>query len=356
VNNLNNHLLWHFAAAGALLVVAFGAATKDRAWAELAVPLGQAAGSVINPPAVQSSDLQTAFSVCESIGQQESGLYGLKPALRAGQATLKVTSIGGRVLDGSTHTPIPGAMVLLEQPDPANSPVDRVVRNGLTAQNGTFLFCSLPSGRYDVVASAAVISNLGIPTTYSAAVTLKVPIGVTVGDIPLVPEPQPLDRTTPSAPATISGQITSGAAGETPAVADISLAALQPLGEEYPTIVTVPVFRNSVPNVETSATPAGGSCPSGTDCVTYRLFVAASNPAVGVFNTSLPTTYTAPPSSEVEYWVNAQAFVPMSANSRPGSPDCVPASLPAAFDATTELTVTPATDTTQNFNFTGCRQ
>jgi hypothetical protein len=33
-----------------------------------------------------------------------------------------------------------------------------------------------------------------------------------------------------------------------------------------------------------------------------------------------------------------------------------PGKRPAAFDATTQLTVTPATDATQNFNFTGCRQ
>ena len=356
MNTFNNQPLWHFAAAGALLVVALGARTKGPGWAEVAVLPGQAAGDVINPQAVQSADPQTGFSECESMSQQESGLYGLKPALRAREATLKITSIGGRVVDGSTHSPIASAMVLLEQPDPTNSNLDRVVRNVLTAQNGKFLFCSLPSGRYDVVASAAVISNLGVPTTYGAVVTLKVPVGVTVGDIPLAPQPQPLDRTTPSAPATISGQITADAAGEIPAVADISLAALQSLGEEYPTIVTMPVFRNSVPNVETSATSTGGSCPTGTDCVTYRLFVAASNPAVGVFNASPPTTYTVPPSSEVEYWVNAQAFVPMSASSHAGTPDCVPASLPAAFDATTRLTVTPATDTTQNFSFTGCRQ
>jgi hypothetical protein len=356
VNTFHNHLLWHLAAAGALVVVGLVAATKGPGRAEVAVLPGQAGGGVINPQAVESADPPTGFSGCESISQQESGLYGLQPALRAEGTTLKVTSIGGRVVDGSTRTPIASAMVLLEQPDPANSNLDRVVRNLATAQNGTFLFCSLPSGRYDVVASAAVISNLGVPTTYSAVVTLKVPVGVTVGDVPLVPEPQPLDRTTPSAPATISGQITTEAAGEIPAVADISLAALQSLGEEYATIVTVPVFRNSVPNVETTATPANGSCPTGTDCVNYRLFVAASNPAVGVFNASPPTTYAAPPSSDVEYWVNAQAFVPMSASSHAGTPDCVPASLPAAFDATTRLSVTPATDTTQNFNFTGCRQ
>ena len=114
--------------------------------------------------------------------------------------------------------------------------------------------------------SATVISTLGMLTTYSATVTLKVPLGASLGDVPLAPEPPPVDTTNPSSPPTISGQITSGAAGETPAVADVSLAALQPLDDESSAIVAIPVFRNSVPNIETSGTPTSGSCPtrSGT--------------------------------------------------------------------------------------------
>lgn len=197
---------------------------------------------------------------------------------------------------------------------------------------------------------------MGVPTTFNATVSLKVPLGVSLGDIPLAPEPPPVDTTSPSSPPTISGQITSGAAGETPAVADVSLAALQPLGDESAAIVAVPVFRNSVPNIETSGTPTSGSCPTGTDCARYRLFVPASNPTVGIFSASPTTTYVAPVPGEVRYWVNAQAFVPMSATSHSGAPDCIPPSLPAAFEATTQLTVTPSADTTQDFDFTSCRQ
>jgi hypothetical protein len=263
------------------------------------------------------------------------------------------------VVDGSTTppSPIPNAMVLLEQPDPANSNLDRVARAGITGPDGTFLFCPLPSGNYDVVASATAVSTPGVPTTYNATVTLKVPLGTALGDIPLVPESTSVGTTTtPSAPGTISGQITSAAAGAAPTVADISLTALQPLGGGNPLIVTVPVFANSTANVETSGTPSSGTCPTGTDCTSYTLLVPASNPAVGTFSASPPTSYSAPATGSVLYWVNAQAFVPMSATSNPGSPDCGPPSLPATLDSTTQLTVTPGATTTQDFTFAGCQQ
>jgi hypothetical protein len=198
------------------------------------------------------------------------------------------------------------------------------------------------------------MSHLGVPTTFSATVTLKVPLGTSMGDIPLATEPPPADTTAPSTPARIRGQITTAAAGEAPAVADISLAALQRLGEENSAIVTVPVFRNSTPNVETSA--SSGSCPTGTDCVNYRLFVPASNPSVGIFRTSPPTSYAPPVSGALQYWVIAQAFVPMRAGAHLGDPDCVPPSFPAAFDATTQVSAKPGSATTQDFHFTGCRQ
>jgi hypothetical protein len=60
-------------------------------------------------------------------------------------------------------------------------------------------------------------------------------------------------------------------------------------------------------------------------------------------------------SRPVIYWVSAQAFVPMSAGTNPGSPDCNPSSLPSTFDSTTQLTVAPGSTTTQNFAFTGCQ-
>lgn len=322
------------------------------------IPPGQIAGGGINLQAGQSADIQIDFSACDSIIRQGNGQYRLKPTLHAGEVALNTNSISGRVVDGSTTppTPIANAIVLLEQPDPANSNLDRVTRAASTSSDGTFFFCPLPSGDYDVVVSATVVSSLGVTTTYNATVTLKVPLGTALGDIPLVPEPTLAGTTTtPSSPATISGQITTAASGATPTVADISLTALQPLGGGNPLIVTVPVFAGSIFTVETSASPSSGSCPTGTDCENYTLFVPASNPAVGTFSASPPTAYSAPASGSTLYWVNAQAFVPMSASSNPGSPDCTPPSLPAAFDSTTQLTVVAGATTTQNFTFAGCQ-
>ena len=56
----------------------------------------------------------------------------------------------------STKRPIAGANVLVEQPD--SSGVDRVVELELTASDGTFIFCPLAPGNYDVVVAASAPS------------------------------------------------------------------------------------------------------------------------------------------------------------------------------------------------------
>lgn len=326
------------------------------------IPPGQIAGGGIQLAASQAADINIDFNTCDSIVQQGNGQFRLKPTLHAGEVAVNNNAISGTVVDSSTSKPVPGALVFLEKPDSNN--IDRVVEQTTSAADGTFIFCPLPLDTYDVVVDAETTPSLGVTTTYNATVTFKVGTGSAMGNIPLIPEPTVVGgATTPSSPATIEGQITTTTADTagSPTSADVNLSALQsvPLpGSGTPVLVTVPVLSSmpSPPNVGTASAPSvrfsgsAASCPSGTDCNNYLLMVPASNPQAGVFSSSPATSYTAPLGAPVIYWVNAQAFTPMSG----GTVDCSQSSQPATFDASDQLTVTPGGTATLNFSFAGC--
>jgi hypothetical protein len=272
------------------------------------IPPGQISGGGLTVAAGQSVDLNIDFDACTSIVQQGNGQFRLKPTLRAGEISINTNSISGRVIDQNTGLPVPGAVVMLETRDPDNPGIDRMVNQRLTGTDGRFIFCPLPQGTssYDVVAAAQTGS-----ATYNATVTLQVPPGRDMGDIPLVPE------TGGTLPATISGRVTTTTAGSAPTSADVQLSALQSVPVGTPLLATIPLFANSTPNV---ATQSGITCPSGTDCADYTLIVPASNPQAGVFRVSPPTSYTAPAGGSVVYSVEARAFVPMSGSQSSCSP------------------------------------
>ncbi len=306
------------------------------------IPSGQIAGGKFTVLAGQSIDLNIDFDACSSIVRQGNGQYRLKPVLHAGEVSLNRNSITGRVVEivNGASVPISNAMVLVErrETDPLKPNIDRVLMQKTTGMDGRFIFCPLPlgTGTYDIVAAATNTSK-----TYNATVTLSVPVGTNMGDIPLVPEG---GGTTP---AQINGQITSAFLINP---VDISLSALQEaVGGTNPLIVTIPLFAGSTPN-KTTETGTGGTCPAGTACTNYTLYVPASNPQVGTFNTTSPTSYTAPAPAPVYYWVEAQAFVPGSG----ATPDCTPPSLPVTFGAATRIVVSAGGITPQDFIFTGC--
>jgi uncharacterized protein DUF4382 len=332
------------------------------------IPPGQITGGAINLQAGQSADLNIDFNACESIVTQGNGKYRLKPTLHAGEVSLNSNSISGRVVASMTSptTPIPGALVFLEQPDPNNANLDRVVQANVSASDGTFIFCPLPAGNYDMVVDAMTspATGVGSATTYAATVTLKVPLGTNVGDIPLIPQPVPSggSPSTSTLPGMIGGLVTTTSVSpSTGTDADVSVSALQSVGAGSPLLVTIPAFPGSTLSVSTSmplpSASVGTSCGTGTSvgCAPYTLSVPAGNPQVGTFSSSPPTSYTPPAALPAIYWVNAQATVPMSASSNPGSPDCNPSSLPTTFDSSTQLTVTPGNTTSINFAFTACQ-
>lgn len=324
------------------------------------IPSGQIAGGGIQLAAGQAADINIDFNTCESIVQEGNGQFRLKPTLHAGEASTNNNAISGTVVDSTTSKPIAGALVYVEQPD--SNGIDRVIEGTRSASDGTFIFCPLPSGNYDVVADAETTTSLMITTTYNATVTFKVPTGSAMGNIPLVAETASVGvSTTTSSPATLEGQVSTAANSGSPTSADVNLSALQSVlasGSSAPTLVTVPLLASAPvpPNVATASHPSvqfAGSvntCPAGTDCENYQLMVPASNPEAGVFSSSPPTSYTVPLGAPVIYWVNAQAFTPSSG----GAPDCSPPSQPATFNAANQLVVNPARATSLNFAFTGC--
>ncbi len=308
------------------------------------IPPGQIAGGGITIQASQTADISIDFNACVSIVKDGSG-FRLKPTLTAGQVSLNQNAISGTVVDSANmNAPVPGATVLLEQPDPNDSTMETVMRAGMTDANGSFIFCPLPAGNYDVVAAASV-TNGAVTTTYNATVAFAVPVGTPLTNLPLFPE-----SATPTGPATISGQVTS--AGTSGGVAaDIALLALQqatPTGGSAIQVI-IPVFETTSepPHVTTAATannsPPAPACPPGTDCFNYALNVPASNPEVSTFSSgSLPPPTPQPASGPVNYTMKAVA--PSCSSSTPS---------PAMIGP---ITVTPGTTSPAGATiaFSGC--
>ena len=302
------------------------------------IPSGQIAGGRFTVAAGETKDLNIDFNACASIVVQGNGQYRLKAVLHAGEISAASASVSGTVIDGGTTLPVVGGntVVALEQKD--SSGVDRVIMETVAASSGTFVFCPVPAGTYDLV----VTSINGVGTTYAATVITGVQPGNALGNIPLTPA---------ALPASISGQVTSSTGSAATAV-DLSLSALQPITVNGATVlITVPLAQQSSSTLSL-ATEADVSCPVNTDCVSYTLAVPAANPSVGAFvaGNQLP----APPAGgAVSYTVDANALVPGSA----GVLDCNPSNLQTSNTVgSTPLTVFPGGPVTAaTLAFTGCQ-
>lgn len=274
---------------------------SSQAQTGLKIPPGQIAGGAITLEAGQSADINIEFNACSSVVMQGNQRFRLKPTLLAGAVSVETSesSISGRVVD-DTETAIPGAIVLLEQPD--DDGIDRVVRSAVTGSGGQFNFCPLPDGDgpYDVVVAASTFDpDGGVTTTYNATVAFGVPVGTDLGDIPLVPEEVTNGPST--FPATIEGEVTT-----TVADAVVVVSALQEATANGTTRdVTVPVF--GAVSQPPSVTTAGNTCPGdAAACATYSLEVPASNPSAGAFVDG-SITFADPAADTVSYSVNGVA-------------------------------------------------
>ena len=311
------------------------------------VPPGQIAGGGLDLKEGETADINLDFDACASILRQGNGQFRLKPTVRAGVVSPNTNVIGGTVVDSSNaNAPVGGAAVMLEQPDPNDATLNRVVRSTTAASDGTFLFCPLDSTNpFNVVAAAWLVPSPGADVTFNATVVFGVPVGTALNGsnaVALVPE-----GAAPTLPATLAGQVTSaGTSGALPA--DITLSALQQATPTGGTTqwMTIPIFGALMqpPTFTTTDTPdpATPACPAGTDCYNYSLPVPASNPQVGTFSSG-SITYAAPAVAPVNY--NLDAVAPSCSSSVPS---------PATVSL---ITVTPGTTTNVStvVAFSGCQ-
>ncbi len=298
------------------------------------IPSGQIAGGSFTIGSGQTKDLNIDFDACASVVVQGSGQYRLKPVLHAGEVSLQSasSSISGTTIDGSSQQAVVGGntVVALEQADGS------VVMQAVPASNGSFVFCPVADGTYNLVAVA--IDGSG--NTYAATVITGVKAGDSLGTVPLTPA---------GLPASISGQVTTST-GSAGTAADLSISAVQSIGNSM--FITVPLAQQSAATA-TLTTAAGASCPPSTDCVSYTLSVPAANPSIGGFNSGGNQTPASPASGEVDYTVGANAFVPGLA----GQQDCSPSNMQTSLtDTNATLSVTAGTPVTAaTLGFTGCQ-
>jgi hypothetical protein len=307
------------------------------------IPSGQIAGGQFTIAAGETKDLNIDFDACQSIVHEGNGQYRLKPVLHAGEVALTSTSINGTVVDSVSGHAIDGGVtvVALEQKD--SSGVDRVIMATVTDSTGAFVFCPVPAGFYDVVATA--INNAG--TAYGAAVITGVQPGNALGTLPLVAE-----TGANTAPASITGLITT-TTGNAPTSADIVLSALEPAAINGSNVlVTVPLPAQSMATA-TLTTVSDNSCPAHTDCVNYTLSVPALNTSVGAFSTSGHQQPSAPAPGPVAYTLDGQAVVPSSG----GTPDCSPSEVQISTTSMGQPLVVTAggSVTAADLNFTSCQ-
>jgi hypothetical protein len=303
------------------------------------IPSGQIAGGQLTVNAGDNKDFNIDFNACASMVVQGNGQYRLKPVLHAGEVDVQstATSISGTVVDGVTGQAVVGGttVIALEQKDGGG--VDRVIMETVATSQGGFSFCPVSSGSYDVVVSA--INGNGV--VYATTVITGVHPGNSLGKIPV---------TAVGAPASITGQVTTTNGSAT--AADLQLSTLQSISVNNTNVlITTPLAQQSAVAVSLPTSP--GSCPATTDCVNYTLAVPAANPSIGAFVVAPSQTPAAPIPGNVNYTIDAAAFIPGSA----GQADCSPSELQASqANTNAPLIVTSGTSiTAHTLAFTGCQ-
>ncbi len=277
------------------------------------IPSGQIASGAFTVGAGQTKDLDLDFITCQSIVRQGNGQYRLKPVLHAGEVSTTSTSINGKVLDGVTGNPVDGKVVVaVEQKDAIG--VDRVQRATLAGADGSFVFCPLPAGAYDVV----IVGTRSDGAIYEPSIITGVSVGSTTGTVDLFA----LASASLSS-STLNGTVTSQNSSNMGTIADVDLSVLETLGS---VVYTIPLAPTSTQNsatlsLETSAPGGGLTCPNNTDCADYSLAVSSGAANVGAWSSS-GTTLTANVTLAT-YKIEGQASVPSSG----GLADCSPSEL-----------------------------
>jgi hypothetical protein len=302
----------------------------------LKIPSGQIASGGFNIAAGQTEDLNIDFNTCASIVHEGNGQYRLKPVLHAGEVSTTSTSINGKVLDKTTGNPVNGrVLVALEQKD--STGVDRILMSTLAGVDGSFVFCPIPAGTYDVVIVGVGASGVA----YQPSIVTGVANGQTTGNVNLWPGTVGMNGA-----ATFSGAATSQNSSNAGTVADIELSALETDSASGLTF-TIPLLPTASQPSATLAveTAFATTCPTGTDCVSYSMDLPAGGPYIGAYSSSGVTLTASAPLAA--YVIDGQASVPSSG----GVADCTPSeqkSQPYALASIFTITV-------QALAFTQCQ-
>lgn len=291
----------------------------------------------------QTKELDINFLTCESIVKQGNGQYRLKPVLHAGEVSAISTSINGTVVDSVTGKAVNGTVyVAIEQPDTTTAKVDRVIMYEKVNADGTFVFCPLPSGSYDVVIMGTTTGGL----FYQPTIVTGVTVGSTVGTVKIY-----LPAATPN--ASLAGTVTAQTASNTGAIADVQLSALETVGAATYTIPLPPTSTQSSAtlSLETAAAVSPATCPAGspsgtTDCANYTVNLPSGAANIGAWSSGGATlTVTA---NLATYSVDGIATVPNSG----GTLDCSPSEITVAGPALTTAALNP---TGINLAFKSCQ-
>jgi hypothetical protein len=291
----------------------------------------------------QTKELDINFLTCESIVKQGNGQYRLKPVLHAGEVSAISTSINGTVVDSATGKAVNGTVyVAIEQPDNTVAKVDRVIMYEKVNADGTFVFCPLPSGSYDIVIMGTTTGG----SFYQPTIVTGATVGSTVGTVKIY-----LPAATPN--ASLSGTVTAQTAANVGAIADVQLSALETVGTATYTIPLPPTTTQSSAtlSLETAAAVLPATCPAGspsgtTDCANYTLNVPSGAVNIGAWSAGGTTlTVTA---NLATYSVDGIATVPNSG----GTLDCSPSELTVAGPALTTAALNP---TGINLAFKSCQ-
>jgi hypothetical protein len=307
------------------------------------IPASQIAGGGLTVQAGKTTDLDIDFLTCQSIVHEGNGQYRLKPVLHAGEVSTVSSSINGTVIDASTGKPVAGmAWVAVEQKD--STGIDREVQSTIVNADGTFVFCPLSAGTYDVVISGMRSSDGAL---YSPSIVTGVAVGDTTGTVML--NPPALAAT--SAFANLTGLVTSSnnASPAAPTSIDVTLTALEMVNSTVYTIPQQPAATPyySISQILTTGTaPVGNppvACPTATDCINYSLPVPSGGAYIGAWSSGAAAL--SQPAPLASYAVDGTTTSTCSATDVNSNP-------PTALTGTGPF---PTVAITTNLQFTGCQ-
>lgn len=254
---------------------------SDEATSGILIPPTQIVGAGVTTLANQIKNLDLNFLVCESIVRDEQGNYRLRPVVNAGDAGFSSSSqsLRGKVLDGVTGQPVKGSvMIALERPDGIGT--DRVQWATLGEADGSFIFCPVPFGAYDMI----IVGTGSDGTFYEPSVLEYIPAGTrNIGSVKLYP-------LTPVSASfvTLAGKVTSQNTAHAGVVLDVKVSVLEKAssGKTY-TVPMAPTSDQSSATVNVATAPSNGAltCPPDTYCADYSIQVPAGSINLANFQT-----------------------------------------------------------------------